>query len=68
MFTNDMKNFHFVRSSDDHVTLQNDLAIGLLYKWSVHWQLKFNISKCKHVATLWPSTSVWVVFFEWHYD
>ena len=46
MFADDMKIFHFVRSSDDHATLQNDLNI--LHKWSVRWQLKFNISKCKH--------------------
>ena len=47
MFVDDMKIFHFVRSSDDHVTLQYDL--NLLHEWLVHWQLKFNISKCKHV-------------------
>ena len=47
MFADDMKIFHFVRSSDDHTTLQNDLNV--LHEWSVCWQLKFNISKCKHV-------------------
>ena len=46
MFADDTKIFHFA-SSDDHATLQNDL--NLLHEWSVHWQLKFNISKCKHV-------------------
>ena len=34
-------------SSEDHATLQNDLS--LLHKWSVRWQLKFNISKRKHI-------------------
>ena len=47
MFADDTEIFHFVRSSDDHATLQNDLNI--LHEWSVHWQLKSNISKCKHV-------------------
>ena len=47
MFADDTKIFHFIRNRDDHATLQNDL--NLLYDWSVRWQLKFNISKCKHV-------------------
>ena len=47
MFADDTKIFHFVRSSDNHATLQNDLNV--LHEWSVRWQLKFNISKCKHV-------------------
>ena len=47
MFADHTKIFHFIRNRDDHATLQNDL--NLLYDWSVHWQLKFNISKCKHV-------------------
>ena len=41
MFADDTKIFHFVKSSDDHSALQNDFI--LLYKWSVRWQLKFNI-------------------------
>ena len=41
MFADDTKNFHCVKSSDDHSALQNDFI--LLYKWSVRWQLKFNI-------------------------
>ena len=47
MFADDTEIFHFVRSSDVHATLQNDLNI--LHEWSVRWQLKSNISKCKHV-------------------
>ena len=47
MFTDDTKIFHFVRSTDDHATLQNDLH--LLHEWSGCWQLKFNTSKCNHV-------------------
>ena len=27
--------------------------LNLLHEWSICWQLKFNISKCKQVATLW---------------
>ena len=46
MFADNMKIFHFV-SSDDHATLQNDLNVH--HEWSVHWQLNFNISKCKHI-------------------
>ena len=29
------------------IALQHDL--NLLHEWSAHWQLKFNILKCKHV-------------------
>ena len=47
MFADDMKIFYFVRSSADHAILQNDL--NLLHEWSAHWQLKFNISKCRHI-------------------
>ena len=47
MFADDTKKIHFVRTSDEQVTLQNDLNV--LHEWSVHWQLNFNISKCKHV-------------------
>ena len=47
MLADDTKIFHFVRSSDDHATLQNDLNV--LHEWPVHWQLEFNISKYKHV-------------------
>ena len=47
MFADDTKIFRFIKSSDDHAVLQNYL--NLLHEWSVHWQLKFNISKCKHV-------------------
>jgi len=47
MFADDTKMFHFVNSSDDHTALQHDL--NLLYEWSVCWQLKFNILKCKHI-------------------
>jgi len=44
MFADDIKIFCFDKSSDDHTALQNNL--NSLYEWSVHWQLKFNISKC----------------------
>ena len=50
MFADDMKIFHFVRSSDDHATLQNDLNV--LLEWSVRWQLKFNISLSVSMYTL----------------
>ena len=38
------KIFHVIRNEEDYVTLQNEL-----YKWSQLWQLKCNISKCKHL-------------------
>ena len=44
MFADDTKIFHFIRNRDDHASLQT-----VLYDWSVRWQLKFNIFKCKHV-------------------
>ena len=47
MFADDTKMFRCVKSSDDHTALQHDL--NLLYEWSVRWQLKFNILKCKHI-------------------
>jgi len=47
LFADDIKIFHFVKSSDDHTALQNDL--NSLNGWSVRWQLKFNISKFKHM-------------------
>ena len=47
MFADDTKIFRCVKSGDDHGALQNDL--NLLYEWSVRWQLKFNILKCKHI-------------------
>ena len=47
LFADDTKMFRFVKNSDDHTVLQHDL--NLLYEWSVHWQLKFNILKCKHI-------------------
>ena len=34
MFADDTKIFHFVRSSDDHATLQNVLPVNLLQAWS----------------------------------
>jgi len=48
MFADDTKMFRFVKGSDDHTALQHDL--NLLYEWSVHWQLKFNVLKCKHIT------------------
>ena len=47
LFADDTKMFHIVKNSDDHTVLQHDL--NLLYEWSVRWQLKFNILKCKHI-------------------
>ena len=46
MFADDTKIFRVIRNEEDYVTLQNDL--NCLYSWSQLWQLKFNISKCKH--------------------
>ena len=36
-----------IRNSEDYTALQRDLNI--LQRWSVQWQLKFNVSKCKHL-------------------
>ena len=47
MFADDTKIFCVVRTSEDYSVLQHDL--DLLYEWSIHWQLKFNILKCKHM-------------------
>ena len=47
MFADNTKIFRVIRNSEDHTALQYDL--NLLYEWPVHWQLKFNISKCKHI-------------------
>jgi len=47
MFANDTMIFRIMRSSDDYKALQLDLNV--LYKWSLNWQLKFNILKCKHL-------------------
>ena len=47
MFIDDTKIFHVIRSNEDYTALQYDLS--LLYEWSVYWQLKFNISKCKQI-------------------
>ena len=41
------KNFLFIRNKEDYIGLQRDL--NLLQWWSAQWQLKFNISKCKHL-------------------
>jgi len=43
----DTKIFQVVRNREDYTALQKDL--NLLQRWSVQWQLKFNISKCKHL-------------------
>ena len=45
MFADDTKIFRVVRTSEDYSALQHDL--DLLYEWSICWQLKFNILKCK---------------------
>ena len=47
MFADDTKIFRVVRTSEDYSALQHDL--DLLYEWSIRWQLKFNILKCKHM-------------------
>ena len=47
MFADDTKIFRVIRNEEDYVTLQNDLIC--LYSWPQLWQLKFNISKCKHL-------------------
>jgi len=49
IFADDVKIFRFVKSCDDHIALQNDFGSLYGHGWSVHWQLKFNISKCKHM-------------------
>ena len=46
-FADDTKIFQVIRNSEDYTTLQRDLNI--LQRWSVQWQLKFNVSKCKHL-------------------
>ena len=50
MFADDTKIFRVIRNKEDYVTLQNDL--NCLYRWSQLWQLKFNISKCKHLHSI----------------
>ena len=47
MFADDTKIFCVVRTREDYSVLQHDL--DLLYEWSIRWQLKFNILKCKHM-------------------
>ena len=48
MFADDMKIFRVIRNKDDYTMLQNDLR-DLLHRSSHQWQLKFNVSKCKHL-------------------
>jgi len=45
MFADDTKIFRVIRTSEDSSALQHDL--DLLYDWSIHWHLKFNILKCR---------------------
>ena len=40
------KIFHVIKN-EDYAALQNDL--NLPHRWSQQWQLKFNVSKCKHL-------------------
>ena len=47
MLADDMKIFSVIRNGEDYTALQNDL--DLLHRWSQQWQLKFNVSKCKHL-------------------
>jgi len=47
MFADNTKMFHVIRNEEEYVTLQNNL--NRLCRWSQLWQLKFNISKCKHL-------------------
>ena len=44
MFADDTKIFRVIRNIE---VLQKDL--DLLQIWSAQWQLKFNVSKCKHL-------------------
>ena len=47
MFADDTKIFRVIRNGQDYTALQNDLDV--LHRWSQQWQLKFNVSKCKHL-------------------
>ena len=47
MFADDTIIFCVIGNGQDHTALQNDL--NLLHRWSQQWQLKFNVSKCKHL-------------------
>ena len=54
MFT-DTKIFHVIRNRDDYLALQNDL--NSLYRWSLTWQLTFNIIIKMQTFTSWASLS-----------
>ena len=62
MFADDTKNFHVIRNKDDYTMLQNDL--DLLHRWSQQWQLKFNVSKCKHLHLAQLTTMALTILME----
>ena len=45
LFADDAKLFRAIENIDDYTSLQDD--IDRLHKWSIDWQLPFNVSKCK---------------------
>jgi len=45
IFADNAKIFRIIRCEDDYSALRKDL--DALHTWSVNWQLKFNILKCK---------------------
>ena len=45
MFADDIKLYCTIRSPEDCLTLQSD--IDVLFEWSNHWLLSFNVVKCK---------------------
>ena len=47
MFSDDTKIFQVIRNGQDYTALQIDL--DLFHRWSQQWQLKLNVSKCKHL-------------------
>jgi len=47
MFANDTKILRVIRTGEGFSAVQHDL--DLLYDWTIRWQLKFNILKCKHM-------------------
>ena len=50
-FADDTKLYRKITSIDDADAIQNDLRT--MYKWSVDWQMLFNVEKCKtlHIGT-----------------
>ena len=48
LFADDTKCFKTVGNLNDSDQLQEDL--NSLYKWSLDWNLTFNLSKCMHIS------------------